>query len=52
MNEKKYRKVTVTGENGEQFNFKFQMLFNVGENELVCETRCPYGSICQHIRDP
>ena len=49
---KKLKRIEVNGENNEKFYFKFKPLFNVGEDELVCETRCSYCDICDKIRDP
>lgn len=49
---KKIKVIKVYGENGQKFAFKFRPLYNVESDELVCETRCPYCSICDYIRDP
>ena len=49
---RKRKRLKVEGENGEIFYFNFKPLSNVGEDEVVCETRCSYGDICDKIRDP
>jgi len=49
---KKIKKIKVEGENNKAYYFNFRPLFNVGEDELVCETRCSYCDICDKIRDP
>lgn len=49
---KKLKVIRVDGENGKKFQFQFRPLFGVADDELVCETRCPYCDICDKIRDP
>jgi len=49
---KKHKNLKVEGENGEVFHFNFKPVFNVAEEECLCETRCAYGDICSKIRDP
>ena len=50
--QKKVKVIKVDGEDGAKFEFKFRPLFNVGDDELVCETRCSYCDICDKIGDP
>ncbi|MBP3732376.1 MAG: hypothetical protein J6I84_03940 [Bacilli bacterium] len=50
--QKKIKRIKAEGENGKSFYFKFKPLFNVAQDELICETRCPYSQICDNIRDP
>jgi hypothetical protein len=50
--QKKIKVIKVDGENGEKFKFNFRPLYNVGDDELVCETRCTYCDICNKIPDP
>jgi hypothetical protein len=51
---KKLKKITAVDEkdDSKKYYFKFKPLFNVQDDELVCETRCSYCDICDKIRDP
>ena len=47
----KFSKIKVETPKGVRY-ITYKPVPGVKADELVCETRCPYGKICDKLRDP